>query len=60
MYTSIGHEQCNISTFYYRASITIADNQSNPYPRTTWGHFNSPLNKRFQAPASEEPDFGAM
>ena len=32
------------------------------YPRTTWGHFNSPLSQRNNVPkvTEEQPDFGAM
>lgn len=49
-------KQCDVLT---RSGIFFVK-RPDGYPKTTWGHFNSPLNKRFQAPVSEEPDFGAM
>lgn len=30
------------------------------HPKTTWAHFNHPMEKRLQIAAPEEPDFGAM
>jgi len=29
-------------------------------PSTTWAHFNNPLKHRHDAPATTEPDWGAM
>ncbi|MEQ4657640.1 DUF4224 domain-containing protein [Providencia manganoxydans] len=49
-------KQCEVLT---QAGIFFVK-RPDGYPKTTWGHFNSPLKQRAQVPAQQEPDFGAM